>query len=136
MRAQHSVPPQANALKDTGLVVYIKRDINYLTGRTQGDTNRPDLSATKSLADIMERREPYYMKTAVCALKSNPVVLCCLGDPARARPPSLCPADPVSAPIGERGWQEQRALTPTLAKTRRRNNFKELLRVGEVLNSS
>ena len=56
---------QAAALKATGLVVYIKRDIGYLMENIAGDSNRPDLDAKKSFAEIMERREPYYLKAAV-----------------------------------------------------------------------
>lgn len=55
---------KANALRETGLVVYIKRDVDYLAGRIAGDGNRPDLSATNSFKEIMERREPFYMQAA------------------------------------------------------------------------
>ena len=53
------------ALKASGLVVYIKRDVDYLIGRIEGDTNRPDLSASQSFREIMERREPFYQQAAV-----------------------------------------------------------------------
>jgi len=55
---------KAAALKASGLVVYIRRDVEYLTKRIAGDSNRPDLDASKSFAEIMQRREPYYLKAA------------------------------------------------------------------------
>jgi shikimate kinase len=66
------VAVQAAALKASGLVVYIKRDVDYLTRRIAGDTNRPDLNASKSFAEIMQRREPYYLKAAVRAPQPSP----------------------------------------------------------------
>ena len=62
-----AVAVQAAALKASGLVVYIRRDVEYLTKRIAGDSNRPDLDASKSFAEIMQRREPYYLKAAVSA---------------------------------------------------------------------
>jgi len=55
---------KASALRRSGLLVYIKRDVEYLIGRVEGDANRPDLSATNSFRDIMQRREPLYMQAA------------------------------------------------------------------------
>ena len=63
---------QAAALKASGLVVYIKRDVDYLIKRIAGDSNRPNLNASKSFMEIMERREPFYLKAAVRAPSRYP----------------------------------------------------------------
>eukprot|EP00242_Pyramimonas_sp_CCMP2087_P006517 CAMPEP_0198209992 /NCGR_PEP_ID=MMETSP1445-20131203/18139_1 /TAXON_ID=36898 /ORGANISM="Pyramimonas sp., Strain CCMP2087" /LENGTH=260 /DNA_ID=CAMNT_0043883921 /DNA_START=128 /DNA_END=907 /DNA_ORIENTATION=- len=55
---------KVDALRATGVVVYIKRDVEYLIHRTAGDSNRPDLSASQSFCEIMERREPFYQQAA------------------------------------------------------------------------
>jgi len=44
------------------LIVYVERDVSYLSGRVAGDTNRPDLSAVASFEDIVRRREPWYLE--------------------------------------------------------------------------
>lgn len=62
---------KAGALKSSGLVVYIKRDVEYLAGRIAGDSNRPDLSATQSFVEIMERREPFYIQAADLVLDTT-----------------------------------------------------------------
>jgi shikimate kinase len=63
------LPRQVDALRATGVVVYIKRDVEYLIHRTAGDSNRPDLSASQSFREIMERREPFYQQAAVREMK-------------------------------------------------------------------
>ena len=52
------------ALPQDGIVIYLKRDHQFLADKIAGDANRPDLSETRSFLEIMERREPWYMETA------------------------------------------------------------------------
>ena len=47
-----------------GIIVFLDRDIEYLVGRVEGDSNRPDLSASKSFREVMERRLPWYRRAA------------------------------------------------------------------------
>ena len=51
-------------LRANGIVIYLRRDPEYLAGRIAGDGNRPDLSESKSFLEIMERREPWYCEAA------------------------------------------------------------------------
>jgi len=44
------------------LIVYVERDVEYLSGRVAGDANRPDLSAVQSFEQIVRRREPWYLQ--------------------------------------------------------------------------
>jgi len=53
-----------NALKETAMIVFIKRDVDYLASKIAGDANRPSLSATNSFKEIMERRGPWYERAA------------------------------------------------------------------------
>ena len=53
-----------NALKETAMVVFIKRDVDYLASKIAGDANRPSLSETNSFKEIMARREPWYERAA------------------------------------------------------------------------
>ena len=52
------------ALRRHGLVIYLQRDPEYLMERIGGDPNRPDLSATESFVEVMERRDPWYRNAA------------------------------------------------------------------------
>lgn len=52
------------ALRKTGLVIYLRRDVDYLASRIAGDRNRPDLSNTRSFHEIMARREPWYKEAS------------------------------------------------------------------------
>ena len=47
-----------------GIIVFLDREIEYLVGRVEGDSNRPDLSASKSFREVMERRLPWYRRAA------------------------------------------------------------------------
>ncbi len=51
-------------LRADSIVVYLKRDHQFLADKIAGDTNRPDLSETKSFLEIMARREPWYVQAA------------------------------------------------------------------------
>ncbi len=51
-------------LRADSIVVYLRRDHQFLADKIAGDKNRPDLSETRSFLEIMERREPWYMKAA------------------------------------------------------------------------
>jgi len=64
---------KVEALRAAGLVVYIQRDVDYLISRIEGDSNRPDLSASQSFREIMDRREPFYQQAAdiVISAKKN-----------------------------------------------------------------
>ena len=55
---------KVNALKATAMIVYIKRDADYLASKIAGDSNRPTLSETNSFKEIMERRGPWYERAA------------------------------------------------------------------------
>ena len=55
---------KVNALKETAMIVYIKRDTDYLASKIAGDANRPSLSETNSFKEIMERRGPWYERAA------------------------------------------------------------------------
>ena len=46
------------------MVVFIKRDVDYLASKIAGDANRPSLSETNSFKEIMARREPWYERAA------------------------------------------------------------------------
>ena len=52
------------AIRRHGLVVYLRREPQYLAERIAGDTDRPDLSATQSFYELMERRDPWYREAA------------------------------------------------------------------------
>jgi shikimate kinase len=62
---------KVDALRDNALVVYLKRDLAFLEDRIRNDRNRPDLSATASFAEIMERRDPWYRKAAHTVIKAS-----------------------------------------------------------------
>lgn len=47
-----------------GIIVFLDREIDYLVSRIEGDSNRPDLSASKSFREVMERRLPWYRRAA------------------------------------------------------------------------
>lgn len=51
-------------IRQHGLVVYLRRDPEYLLERIGADPNRPALSETRSFLDLMERRDPWYRKAA------------------------------------------------------------------------
>jgi shikimate kinase len=51
-------------LRENGLVVYLRRDSDYLYQRTSGDPNRPPLSGKKSFREIMKLRHPWYREAA------------------------------------------------------------------------
>ena len=55
---------KVDALRQTGFLVYLARDIEYLRGRVEGDENRPALSQTEDFLTIMERRDPWYRRAA------------------------------------------------------------------------
>ena len=56
---------KVDALKAKGgVIVFLDRDVDYLIERIAGDSNRPDLNASKSFREIMERRLPWYKKAA------------------------------------------------------------------------
>jgi shikimate kinase len=55
---------KVEALRRHGTVIYLQRDVEYLLQRIAGDGNRPDLSADRSFAEIMERRDPWYRRAA------------------------------------------------------------------------
>jgi shikimate kinase len=53
-----------DALHRHGLVVYLRRDVDYLIDRISHDANRPPLSETRSFREVMARREPWYRAAA------------------------------------------------------------------------
>lgn len=55
---------KVDLLRRDGIVIYLRRDHEYLAARIAGDKNRPDLSETRSFLEIMARREPWYMQAA------------------------------------------------------------------------
>jgi shikimate kinase len=61
---EHFSERKVERLRADGIVVYLKRDHRFLADKVAGDPNRPDLSASKSFLEIMERREPWYTEAA------------------------------------------------------------------------
>lgn len=55
---------KVKALKRHSLVVYLKRDTDYLISRIEDDPNRPALSTDKSSRDVMARRTSWYESAA------------------------------------------------------------------------
>ncbi len=51
-------------LRENGLLVYLRRDSDYLYNRISGDPNRPLLSGKKSFREIMKLRHPWYREAA------------------------------------------------------------------------
>lgn len=56
------------ALRRHGLVIYLRRDVDYLLSRIENDPDRPALSKRRSFEELMARREPWYWKAADCVL--------------------------------------------------------------------
>jgi shikimate kinase len=52
------------ALRRHGRVIYLRRSQKYLEERIAGDANRPDLSAIRSFAQVMDGRDPWYRQAA------------------------------------------------------------------------
>jgi len=60
-------PDNRNALKQRGIVVYLKADVDELINRTAHDKNRPLLQTEnprQKLKDLIEEREPWYLEVA------------------------------------------------------------------------
>lgn len=57
-------PRKVDALRESARVVYLKRDPAYLERRVGADPDRPELSATRSFREILERRDPWYRRAA------------------------------------------------------------------------
>lgn len=55
---------KVEALRRNSLVVYLRRDPQYLAGRIAGDPDRPSLSDAESFLEIMARRDPWYERAA------------------------------------------------------------------------
>ncbi len=52
------------ALRDRGPVVWLRGDIDRLAAKTADDPNRPSLTDSRSLADLMRNRAPFYERAA------------------------------------------------------------------------
>jgi shikimate kinase len=57
------------ALRRHGLVVYLRRDPEYLLERIGRDPNRPVLSESRSFLELMDRRDPWYRAAADLTLE-------------------------------------------------------------------
>lgn len=60
-------PENRACLKQRGIVVYLKADLDELLARTGNDKNRPLLQTTDPrgrLQSLMEQREPWYLEVA------------------------------------------------------------------------
>lgn len=55
---------KVDALRRRSLVVYLRREPEYLIDRISSDANRPSLSESSSFREIMERRDPWYREAA------------------------------------------------------------------------
>jgi len=55
---------KVEAIRRHGLVVYLRRDPEYLLDRIGRDPNRPELSETHSFLELMARRDPWYRAAA------------------------------------------------------------------------
>jgi len=62
---------KVDALRENGMIVYLQRDFEYLLKRTRHDANRPSLSDSISVVEIMERRDPLYREAADLVLECN-----------------------------------------------------------------
>lgn len=60
---------KVDALRRHGLLVYLKRDTEYLLSRVGKDPNRPALSQSESFEQIMARRHPWYERAADIVLE-------------------------------------------------------------------
>ena len=57
------------ALRRHGLIVYLHRSRTYLLERVGRDSNRPALSGTEGLEDLLARRAPWYRQAADVVLE-------------------------------------------------------------------
>lgn len=55
---------KVNSFRRNGLVVYLRRDPEYLIERIGQDPNRPKLSDTRSFSNLMARRDAWYQKAS------------------------------------------------------------------------
>lgn len=55
---------KVDALRRHSLVVYLRRETDYLIDRISQDANRPSLSETSSFREIMKLRDPWYCDAA------------------------------------------------------------------------
>jgi shikimate kinase len=53
-----------NLLRKSGRIIWLKGDIKRLASKVKIDAQRPSLSETKSVEDVMNRRLPFYEKAA------------------------------------------------------------------------
>jgi len=59
---------KVRALRRNSLILYLRRDVDYLMSRIENDPDRPALSKRRSFEELMERREPWYWQAADCVL--------------------------------------------------------------------
>jgi shikimate kinase len=55
---------KVDALKRHGRIVYLQREIDYLSRRVEDGDSRPALSRDESFRQIMKRRDPWYRRAA------------------------------------------------------------------------
>lgn len=55
---------KVDAIRRHALVIYLRRDAEYLAGRIGEDPNRPQLSGTHTFFEVMARRDPWYQAAA------------------------------------------------------------------------
>lgn len=61
------IPENRTCLKQRGIVVYLKADLDELLARTRNDKNRPLLQTDdprSRLKSLLEQREPWYLEVA------------------------------------------------------------------------
>jgi len=64
---------KVEALRLHGRVAYLRRDPQKLMEKISGDSNRPELSNTRSFLELMERRDPWYRAAADFVLDCDPL---------------------------------------------------------------
>ncbi len=55
---------KVDLLRTNGYVVFLRGDVDRLAAKVQGDPNRPTLDTTRSAADLMRARMPFYEAAA------------------------------------------------------------------------
>ena len=55
---------KVSVLKKNGFVVWLQGDVQRLAQKVQGDATRPALSDSLDIAEVMERRLPFYRQAA------------------------------------------------------------------------
>jgi shikimate kinase len=68
-------PENVSALRENGLIVWLKASVPTIVSRIQGDTQRPSLtegkSFTEEVAEVLDARTPKYAGAAHCQIDTD-----------------------------------------------------------------